>query len=109
MPNDFPFYRAGYVFMRSESEHTIQSFISKLSNTTGSSDGWFVLPASFDNPSLSRWDCSGRNWELIAFNVLNSGPDDRRFGCYTNLANVTTYITFYSFDSVDIKRVYPTS
>ncbi|KAF9265362.1 hypothetical protein L218DRAFT_957553 [Marasmius fiardii PR-910] len=102
--HDFPYIGPGYVYIRNESCETIKAFVTKLSRDSGS-DRWYFVPASFNDATLSRWNRTGHGWELISFKDANN--TNRRVGFYVEVGDVTTYVTFRSFNNVDIKRVYP--
>ncbi|KAJ3490771.1 hypothetical protein NLI96_g1183 [Meripilus lineatus] len=85
-------YVGDSILVRNKSNHDIQCFCSKYSNNDGS-EAWFNL-----RPDYERWNRNG--WDLVAFK--NSG-DTQRAGVYINARGKTTYITFHSFDKIDVQ------
>ncbi|OBZ68436.1 hypothetical protein A0H81_11562 [Grifola frondosa] len=71
----------------------IQCFVS-IYGARGT-DRWSTITTRFVDGQWGR----GRSWELVAFKDAN---DSQRVGFYLSTKGKTTYITFHSFDRVEI-------
>lgn len=78
-------------YIRNVSGQDISCFISKY---TGGDDNWFRLSSSFSD---GRWGHSG--WEVVVF---KNADDSQRRGLYLNNRGKTVYITFRSFENIEI-------
>nr|BCL50800.1 cholesterol binding protein [Grifola frondosa] len=84
----FP-YIGDVFYIRNVSGQDMHCFVSKY---TGGEDSWYLLTSCFR--------AAREGSELIAF---KNGADTQRVGFYLITKGKITYITFHSFDNVDIQ------